>query len=539
MYVKVVSFKKISIFIFLVILFLFGHRNNAMADVFFDEQLLTRDYQARWIMHLPEIGSDSVFEPTDFSEGSYSGVAIWEYVEQFLNRLQEVMRVLSKIVLWVTPDGRKERIDEESEFDLGGELLSDGSGCLDGNKIQTQRYSNDVVITVCPLGSGSKNSNRSASSKDDALIDSAGVGDSGGLLERRKRAGLTLALPDIPTQRDMPPTGLQREMTSDLSVDLGKVRKFLNGSATFFEGCNAERLVLDENVKAVSSIEGQGHRLKLIIEFINGVKYVLKVTDHLFQDFNNRYCGDAALITYSQALLDVDAYLSVRDILKEKYPEVVFPKTRVVLLSIDEFIRIIPKNSNQRKCEMIGILQKSLACKDHSNYYFSVLQEYIDMRPVEAGDFKKLKAPIDYISSLLKDVGDDGQNLNIGVDTNGLVLVDVEKDQVSFCLANLLEEFNFSESDEHQKESESKRLIEAFNKFDELYYLPLPLSVITSIKRSLSSSSSAADSGFSEEGGSTGSYSRDKRGRLVRQGNVVSPNDPNEYDEVFDETSNN
>lgn len=251
----------------------------------------------------------------------------------------------------------------------------------------------------------------------------------------------------------------------------------------------------------VTEVPDPGHRLTLIVQTPDGTKYVAKVTDTNHQDYEASYGTDTALVTYKQGALDVATYGQIRESFKETYEEyaeqLVFPTTRLVIVYVKDFLKILPEDIKHRHSPMLRLFREAVESEpDSKPLMFMVMQEYVPfLTSLKKEDYLKNADLILILSNWLKDVvAKTGQNLLVNPEGK-IVILDIELDQVDWAARIVSGALKV----------DRPLLLEMLQPFEGLRYEKLNKEDTLKLKKSLSDGSYSTDSGafssgaFSEE----------------------------------------
>ena len=272
---------------------------------------------------------------------------------------------------------------------------------------------------------------------------------------------------NVPTQKKRPLKALglgtikvpsykrRRLSTNRLSFDSTIVRHYIAGGARLVKGHMTGALsLLAEHINDCQVIESKGHRLVVSLQLIHKEKnqetsqWVLKLSDDGYKDQFQAYHEDITLVTFKQAMKDIHAFLKIKDAFLLKFPDsaqrVIFPSTRLVIVSFQDFTRMLTRyfesqkdNPNYDKPDLelpFSMLNEMMRISPskHSGYIFLVMQEFIQLRPMEASDMTAYRMEINFLSTEILDVDQQGNNIMFEKSSNKLVILDVERNQLSW-----------------------------------------------------------------------------------------------------------
>ena len=153
-------------------------------------------------------------------------------------------------------------------------------------------------------------------------------------------------------------------------------------------------------------------------------------------------------MTFRQALKDIQAMLKFKEAFMLDFPnsakDVIFPQTRLVIISFQEFTRLLIHYFESQKAApnyespdrelpyaMLNVMMR-INPEKHSGFIFVVMQEFLQLRDPVATDLARYASEVSFLSGGIFDVDQLGNNIMIDKNTEKLVVLDVERSQLSW-----------------------------------------------------------------------------------------------------------
>ncbi|MCW7554061.1 hypothetical protein NX722_15840 [Endozoicomonas gorgoniicola] len=434
---------------------------------------------------LPNKFDRTLFEETTLKEIVTASKTTLPYKDEIVE--------LAKKIIVIAIFGRKELI--ETGESLSEPIENEAYAIIQDADPEFSSYSysgsTDFMLVALPIEDGKSQTGETAQTSQTGETaqtsqtgETAQTSQSGETAQNKKKPKLRIAIPNTSDAR-------HRRLTSQLSRESKFVRLWLRRELPF-ENNLPKKLLLREQFK-FNRIDNSGHRLTVIAETPEHVKYVIKVTDTSNEDYKIFYGIDPALITFKQAILDALASKQFEEAFKKNFPQyedqVIFPSTRTAIVSVRDFLENLPDALKTNVNPMISLFEKSLYNNyDSEIFMFVIIQEFIpSLRELNEDDFKRHENLIKELAKLIKDIKEEtGQNLLINSDGK-IVLIDVELDQIDWYAREQMGELK----------QDRDAMIEALRTFDDLRYTELDKKSYTELQKSLSQGQlDSSDSGI-------------------------------------------
>lgn len=444
-------------------------------------------------MHPPQMALSDKVHRALFAETTLQEIEIASKITRSYEKELITLLELAKKMIIIVIFGRKESIEtgdplsESVENEAHAILPDDDPGFL------SYSYSGptDFMIVSLPIEGGKSqndpngpNGPNDPNSPSDPNGPNGPNGPVGPVGPNKKKPKLQLTI-NLPQKEEIH----HRRLTCQLSQDAQFVRLWLRNDL-HLENHIPKKLLLSKQF-TFNTVAESGHRLTVIAETPDHRKYVIKVTDTGYSDFQSSYGNDPALITFKQAVFDVLAFQQFQNFFNEHFPQyeedTIFPTTHVAIVSVDDYLKNLPDELKTSSNPMLSILRESLRVNNDSELLmFVVIQQFIpSLRKLNEDDFKKHEDLIEELTKLITDIKEEtGQNLLIN--SNGqIALIDVELDQIDWRAREKMGELK------HDKDA----MLEALRNFDDLECIDLDEKSYTKLRNSLGQSGSS-DSGI-------------------------------------------
>lgn len=188
-------------------------------------------------------------------------------------------------------------------------------------------------------------------------------------------------------------------------------------------------------------VQNKGHRCVMRVRVHHRTgdgnsQWVLKLSDDNYFGLKLYYKDDISLMTFRMVISDLLAFLKFKETFFSKFPElrdsVEFPASRVVIVSFSEYMDLMLSQVEEHNLKPVLKEFRGMDTTLHSGFIFLTMQEFFNLRDLNDTDRRRFKNAIMYLSESFTDVDESGSNLMIDSDTGNLVVLDVEREQLTW-----------------------------------------------------------------------------------------------------------